>query len=115
MKLSVAFHPKTNGQEESTIQILVDMLREFMIDFKGIWDDHLPLIEFSYNNSYHSSIGMAPFEALYGRRCMLLFDCLKWVRLCFFVPILFKDFGEISYHKEPIANVLWSEKVLCRS
>ena len=40
-----------------------------MIEFKGSWDDHLPLIEFSYNNSYHSSIGMAPFEALYGRRC----------------------------------------------
>ena len=43
-----------------------------MIDFKGIWDDHLPLIEFSYNNSYHSNIGMALFEALYGRRCKSL-------------------------------------------
>ena len=40
-----------------------------MIDFKGNRDDHLPLMEFAYNNSYHSSIGMAPFEALYGRRC----------------------------------------------
>ena len=40
-----------------------------MIDFKGSWDDHLPLIEFSYNNSYHSSIQMAPYEALYERRC----------------------------------------------
>ena len=40
-----------------------------MIDIRDSWDDHLPLIEFSYNNSYHSSIGMAPFEALYGRRC----------------------------------------------
>ena len=40
-----------------------------MIDFKGNWDDHLHLIEFSYNNSYHSSIQMAPYEALYGRRC----------------------------------------------
>ena len=40
-----------------------------MIDFIGSWDDHLPLIEFSYNNSYHLNIGMAPFEALYGRRC----------------------------------------------
>ncbi|WMV59546.1 hypothetical protein MTR67_052931 [Solanum verrucosum] len=45
------------------------MLRESVIDFKGNWDDHLPLIEFAYNNSYHSSIVMAPFEALYGRRC----------------------------------------------
>ena len=40
-----------------------------MIDFKGSWDDHFPLIEFAYNNSYHSSIQMAPYEALYGRRC----------------------------------------------
>ena len=40
-----------------------------MIDFKGIWDDHLPLIEFAYNNSYHFNIQMAPYEALYGRRC----------------------------------------------
>lgn len=40
-----------------------------MIDFRGKWDDHLPLVEFSYNNSYHSSIGMPPYEALYGRKC----------------------------------------------
>ena len=45
------------------------MLRACVIDFKGSWDDHLPLIEFAYNNSYHSSIQMAPYEALYGRRC----------------------------------------------
>ena len=48
------------------------MLREYVIDFKGNWDDHLPLIEFAFNKSYHSSIGMAPFEALYGRRCRSL-------------------------------------------
>ncbi|WMV29753.1 hypothetical protein MTR67_023138 [Solanum verrucosum] len=58
----------TDGQEERTIQIIEDILRACVIDFKGNWDDHLPLIEFSYNNSYHSSIAMAPFEALYGRR-----------------------------------------------
>ncbi|XP_069144097.1 uncharacterized protein [Solanum lycopersicum] len=46
-----------------------DMLRACVIDFRGNWDYHLPLIEFSYNNSYHLNIGMAPFEALYGRRC----------------------------------------------
>ena len=45
------------------------MLRAYLIDFKGNWGDHLPLIEFAYNNSHHSSIGMAHFEALYGRRC----------------------------------------------
>ncbi|WMV49970.1 hypothetical protein MTR67_043355 [Solanum verrucosum] len=56
------------GQAERTIQTLEDMLRACVIDFKGNWDEHLPLIEFSYNNSYHSSIAMAPFEELYGRR-----------------------------------------------
>ena len=44
------------------------MLRAYALDFKGSWDDHLPLIQFTYNNSFYSSIGMAPFEALYGRK-----------------------------------------------
>ncbi|KAH0665088.1 hypothetical protein KY285_026294 [Solanum tuberosum] len=70
VNLSNAFHPQTNGQAKRTIQTLEDMLRACVIDFKGNWDDHLPLIEFSYNNiSYHSDIQMAPYEALYGRRC----------------------------------------------
>ena len=63
------FHPQIDGQAERTIQTLEDMLRACALDFKGSWDDHLPLIEFAYNNSFHSSIGMAPFEALYGRKC----------------------------------------------
>ena len=58
-----------DGQEECTIHSLEDMLRDSVIDFKDSRDDHLSLIEFSYNNSYHSSIQMAPYEALYGRRC----------------------------------------------
>lgn len=69
MDLSTAYHPQTDGQTERTIQTLEDMLRSCVIDFGGSWDTHLPLIEFSYNNSFHSSIGMAPFEALYGRKC----------------------------------------------
>ncbi|HVQ00532.1 MAG TPA: RNase H-like domain-containing protein, partial [Candidatus Thermoplasmatota archaeon] len=69
LDLSTAYHPQTDGQSERTIQTLEDMLRSCVLDFGGNWDKHLPLIEFSYNNSYHSSIGMAPFEALYGRKC----------------------------------------------
>ena len=69
LKFSTAFHPQTDGQSERTIQTLEDMLRSCVLDFKGNWDQKLPLIEFSYNNSYHASIGMAPFEALYGRKC----------------------------------------------
>ncbi|GKB92333.1 putative reverse transcriptase domain-containing protein, partial [Tanacetum coccineum] len=56
-------------QSERTIQTLEDMLRACVMDFGGSWDTHLPLIEFSYNNSYHTSIKCAPFEALYGRKC----------------------------------------------
>ncbi|KAH0706397.1 hypothetical protein KY285_010896 [Solanum tuberosum] len=66
---STTFHPQTDGQAERIIQTLEDMLRACVINFKGSWDDHLPLIEFAYNNSYHSSIQMSPYEALYGRRC----------------------------------------------
>ncbi|GKA12570.1 putative reverse transcriptase domain-containing protein [Tanacetum coccineum] len=62
-------HPETNGQSERTIQTLEDMLRACVIDFGSSWDRHLPLVEFSYNNSYHASIKAAPFEALYGRKC----------------------------------------------
>jgi hypothetical protein len=69
LNMSTAYHPQTDGQSERTIQTLEDMLRVCAIDFKGNWDDHLPLIEFSYNNSFHASIGMPPYEALYGRKC----------------------------------------------
>ncbi|GKA76382.1 putative reverse transcriptase domain-containing protein [Tanacetum coccineum] len=69
LDMSTAYHPQTDGQSEGTIQTLEDMLRACVIDFGNGWDRHLPLIEFSYNNSYHTSIKVAPFEALYGRKC----------------------------------------------
>ncbi|PHT98071.1 hypothetical protein BC332_33005 [Capsicum chinense] len=58
-----------DGQVRRTIHTLGDILRACVLDYKGSWDDHLPLIDFSYNNSYHSSIQLALFKALYGRRC----------------------------------------------
>ena len=69
LRLSSAYHPQTDGQSERTIQSLEDLLRACALEQNVNWDLCLPLIEFTYNNSYHSSIGMAPFEALYGRRC----------------------------------------------
>ena len=69
LHFSTAFHPQTDGQSERTIQTLEDMLRACVLEFKGSWDRHLPLMEFAYNNSYQSSIEMAPYEALYGRKC----------------------------------------------
>ncbi|KAI3813749.1 hypothetical protein L1987_18481 [Smallanthus sonchifolius] len=69
LNISTAYHPQTDGQSEMTIQTLEDMLRACIIDFDGSWDSHLPLAKFSYNNNYHSTIGMPPFEMLYGRKC----------------------------------------------
>ncbi|CAN4125218.1 unnamed protein product [Withania somnifera] len=67
--LSTTFYPQTDGRSERTIRVLEDMPRACVIDFGGAWVQHLPLAEFAYNNSYYSVIEMAPFEALYGRRC----------------------------------------------
>nr|GEW55852.1 putative reverse transcriptase domain-containing protein [Tanacetum cinerariifolium] len=69
LDISTAYHPKIDGKSERTIQTLEDMLRACVIDFGSSWDKHLPLVEFSYNNSYHASIKAAPFESLYGRKC----------------------------------------------
>ncbi|GJR43843.1 reverse transcriptase domain-containing protein [Tanacetum coccineum] len=82
LDMSTAYHPQTDGQSERTIQTLEDMLRACAIDFSGSWDIHLPLVEFSYNNSFHSSIRCAPFEALYGRKCRS--------------PVLWAEIGEGS-------------------
>ena len=65
----IDFHPQTDGQSERVIQIVEDMLCAYVLDFKGSWSNHFPLVEFAYNNSYQSSIGMARYEALYGRPC----------------------------------------------
>ena len=67
--MSTAFHPQTDGQSEKTIQVLEHMLRACVLDHKRSWEEHLPLVEFAYNNSYQASIQMAPYEALYGRSC----------------------------------------------
>ncbi|GJV04255.1 putative reverse transcriptase domain-containing protein [Tanacetum coccineum] len=69
LDMSTSYHLQTVGQSERTIQILEDMLRACMIDIEKGWDRHLPLVEFSYNNSYHTSIKAVPFKALYGRKC----------------------------------------------
>ena len=73
------FHPQTYGQATCTIQTSEYMLRDCVIALKGNWDDHLPLIEFVYNNNYHLSIQMAPYEALYGRRYKYY---IRWFNVC---------------------------------
>jgi transposase InsO family protein len=68
LKFGTSFHPQTNGQFELTNQILEDMLRACVLEFKGSWVQYLPLIEFSYNNSYQATIEMLLYEAIYGRK-----------------------------------------------
>ncbi|GJR56090.1 reverse transcriptase domain-containing protein [Tanacetum coccineum] len=80
LDMNTAYHPQTDGRSERTIQTLEDMLRAYVLDFRRSWDVHLPLVEFSYNNSYHSSVRCAPFETLYGRKCRL--------------PIMWAEVGE---------------------
>ena len=69
LHFSTAFHLATDGQTEQIIQTLEDMLWACTLDFKEAWDEQLALIEYSYNNSYHSNIGMASYEALFGIKC----------------------------------------------
>ena len=60
LNMSTDYHPETDGQSDRIIQTIEDLLRICAIDFKGNWGEHLPLIEFACNNSYHASIGMSP-------------------------------------------------------
>ena len=69
LNFSTTFHPQTDGQYERVIQVLEDMLRSCVLDFPGSWDRYISLMEFAYNNIYQSSIGTAPYEAFYGRKC----------------------------------------------
>nr|GEX64185.1 reverse transcriptase domain-containing protein [Tanacetum cinerariifolium] len=94
--MSTAYHPKTDGQSERTIQTLEDMLRACVIDFVKGWVKHLHLAEFSNNNSYHAIIKAAPYEALYGQKCRS--------------PVCWAEFVE-----EPVEIMEWEIKRLKRS
>ena len=103
MNLSTAFQPQTNGQDERTIQTLEDMLRSCVIDFKGSWVKHLPLIEFAYNNSFHSSIKIAPFEALYRRRCRSIIGWYEVGETQMFGPnIVHQAIGDVKLIREQL-------------
>ena len=73
LHISTTFHPQIDGQFERVIQVLEDMLRGCVLDFPGIWDRYISLMEFAYNNSFQSSIGTTPYKALYGRNVAPLY------------------------------------------
>lgn len=68
LNLSIIFHPQTDGQSERNIQNLENLRKTCVLEFGGNWEDLFPLIEFTYNNNYHTTIGMASYEALYGEK-----------------------------------------------
>jgi hypothetical protein len=78
LNLSTTYHPETDGKMERVNQVMEDMLRMYVMDNQTQWEKYLPLVEFAYNNNYHSSIGMPPYKALYGRPCR---TPLSWDRL----------------------------------
>jgi hypothetical protein len=91
---SSAYHPQTSGQTERVNQILEDMFWACVLEFPQKWDECLPLVEFSYNNSYQESIKMAPFEALYGRRCLTPLNWSELGERWFFRPDMVKEMEE---------------------
>ncbi|GJV63725.1 putative reverse transcriptase domain-containing protein [Tanacetum coccineum] len=112
LDMSTAYHPQTDGQSERTIQTLEDMLRACAIDFGKGWVNHLPLVEFSYNNSYHASIKAAPFEALYGRKCRSPVCWAEVGQVQLTGPVLLKvSLGKGSYISANSGNV---KPLICR-
>jgi transposase InsO family protein len=91
---SSAYHPQTSGQTERVNQILEGMLQVCVLEFSQKWEDCLPFAEFSYNNSYQESIKMAPFEALYRRRCCTPLNWSKPGERWFFRPDMVKEMEE---------------------
>jgi hypothetical protein len=91
---SSSYHPQTDGQTERINQILEDILRASILHFDKSWDKCFSLEEFSYNNSYQASLKMAPFDALYGRRCRTLLNWSKTGERTLFGPDLVKDAEE---------------------
>nr|GEV62182.1 putative reverse transcriptase domain-containing protein [Tanacetum cinerariifolium] len=87
LDMSMAYHPQTDGQSERTIQTLKDMLRACILDFGRSLDVHLPLVEFLYNNSYHSNVRCASFEALYDRKCRFL---ILWAKVGGIGPVAYR-------------------------
>ena len=94
LSFSTAFHPQSSGQVERVNQILEDMLRASVISFGMDWEKCLPFAEFAYNNSYQSSLGKAPFEVLYGRRCRTPLNWSETGERQFFGPDMIQEAEE---------------------
>ena len=94
LSFSTAFHPQSSGQVKRVNQILEDMLRACVISFGKNWEKSLPFAEFAYNNSFQSSLGMAPFEFLYGRKCRTPLNWSEAGERQFFGPDMIQEAEE---------------------
>nr|GFC92212.1 putative reverse transcriptase domain-containing protein [Tanacetum cinerariifolium] len=110
LDMSTAYHPETDGQSERTIHTLEDMLRACAIDFGKGWVNHLPLVEFSYNNSYHATIKAAPFEALYGRKCRSPVCWTEVGESQILMEIVDREVKWLKRSRIPLVNVRWNSK-----
>ncbi|GKA87526.1 putative reverse transcriptase domain-containing protein [Tanacetum coccineum] len=115
LDMSTTYHPETDGQSERTIQTLEDMLRACVIDFGKGWERHLPLVEFSYNNSYHASINAAPFEKCLSDESLVipmkelrLDETLNFVEEP--VEIMDREVKQLRQSRIPIVKVRWNSK-----
>nr|GFC78172.1 putative reverse transcriptase domain-containing protein [Tanacetum cinerariifolium] len=110
LDMSTAYHPQTDGQSERTIQTLEDTLKARVIYFSGNWDVHLPLVEFSYNNSYHLSIR----KCLADANLHVPLDEIKVDKILYFVEkpveIMDREIKALKRRKIPIVKVRWSSK-----
>jgi hypothetical protein len=90
LDFSSAYHPQTDGQTERVNQIMEDILRACVLTYGKDWEQSLPYVEFSYNNSYQARLGMSPFEALYGRKCR--------------TPLMWSEVGECTLVRPDLIN-----------
>jgi hypothetical protein len=96
LDMSTTFHPQTDGQSERVIQVLEDLLRACVLEFGGNWEKYITFVEFTYNNSHQATIGMAPYEVLYGRRCR--------------TPLCWEEIGDQKLYGAELVQVI-TEKV----
>jgi hypothetical protein len=94
LNYSTTFHPQTDGQTERVNQVLEDMLRACALSYGTDWESSLPFAEFSYNNSFQASLRMAPFEALYGRKCRTTLAWSEVGERALFGPAIIKEAEE---------------------
>ncbi|GJX20600.1 putative reverse transcriptase domain-containing protein [Tanacetum coccineum] len=105
LDISTAYHPETDGQSERTIQTLEDMLRACVIDFGNGWIKHFPLVEFSYNNSYHASISIARFDALFTSEVVVSPVC--WAEP---IEIMEREIKRLKRSRIPLVKVRWNSR-----